>query len=153
MGTMASQITRVSIVYSTVCSGTDQRKHKSSVSLAFVRGNSPGTGVFPAHRASNTENVSIWWRHHVIIHSKTRPHKHLWHHVLFISTYDSHHRWNIRIGKTICSWNTILIRLNNTCDDWCLIHFISRKMHIRHALLCFRLWLRSVTHFTSRDQL
>ena len=28
-------------------------------------GNSPATGEFPAQRASNTENVSIWWRHHV----------------------------------------------------------------------------------------
>ena len=27
-------------------------------------GNSPGTGEFPAQRTSNTENVSIWWRHH-----------------------------------------------------------------------------------------
>ena len=27
-------------------------------------GNSPGTGEFPAQMASNTENVSIWWRHH-----------------------------------------------------------------------------------------
>ena len=28
-------------------------------------GNSPGTGEFPAQMASNMENVSIWWRHHV----------------------------------------------------------------------------------------
>ena len=28
--------------------------------------NSPVTGEFPAQRASNKENVSIWWRHHVI---------------------------------------------------------------------------------------
>ena len=28
-------------------------------------GNSPVTGEFPAQMASNTENVSIWWRHHV----------------------------------------------------------------------------------------
>ena len=28
-------------------------------------GNSPETGEFPAQRASNAENVSIWWRHHV----------------------------------------------------------------------------------------
>ena len=28
-------------------------------------GNSPETGGFPAQRASNAENVSIWWRHHV----------------------------------------------------------------------------------------
>ena len=27
-------------------------------------GNSPGTGEFPAQKASNAENVSIWWRHH-----------------------------------------------------------------------------------------
>ena len=38
MGAMASQITSVSIVYSTVCSGSDQRKHQRSASLAFVRG-------------------------------------------------------------------------------------------------------------------
>ena len=30
-------------------------------------GNSPGTGEFPAQMASNAENVSIWWRHHVMI--------------------------------------------------------------------------------------
>ena len=29
-------------------------------------GNSPGTGEFSAQMASNAENVSIWWRHHVI---------------------------------------------------------------------------------------
>ena len=28
-------------------------------------GNSPVTGEFPAQNASNVENVSIWWRHHV----------------------------------------------------------------------------------------
>ena len=48
MGTVASQITSLIIVYSTVYSGTDQRKHRS------------------AQRASNADNVSIWWRHHVL---------------------------------------------------------------------------------------
>ena len=38
MGAMAYQITSLTIVYSTVNSGTDQRKHQSSASLAFVRG-------------------------------------------------------------------------------------------------------------------
>ena len=47
---MASQITSFTIVYSTVYSGADQRKHQSSASLAFVRGihrspvNSPHKG-------------------------------------------------------------------------------------------------------------
>ena len=38
MGTMASQITSLTIVYSNVHSGPDQRKHQSSTSLAFVWG-------------------------------------------------------------------------------------------------------------------
>ena len=38
MGSMASQITSLTIVYSTVYSGADQRKHQSRASLAFVRG-------------------------------------------------------------------------------------------------------------------
>ena len=38
MGTMASQITSLTIVYSTVYSDADQRKHQSSASLAFVWG-------------------------------------------------------------------------------------------------------------------
>ena len=53
MGAMASQITSLTIVYSTVYSGADQRKQQSSASLAFV------TGEFPAQMASSAKNVSI----------------------------------------------------------------------------------------------
>ena len=38
MGLIASQITSLTIVYSTVYSDADHRKHQSSASLAFVRG-------------------------------------------------------------------------------------------------------------------
>ena len=38
MGAMVSQITSITVVYSTVYSGADQRIHKSSASLAFVWG-------------------------------------------------------------------------------------------------------------------
>ena len=38
IGAMASQITGVTSVCSIVCSGADQRKHRSSASLAFERG-------------------------------------------------------------------------------------------------------------------
>ena len=58
MGTLASQITSLTIVYSTVYSDTDHRKN--------CVGNSPGTGEFPAQMASNAENVTIWLRHHVL---------------------------------------------------------------------------------------
>ena len=33
----------------------------------LCEGNSPVTGEFPAQRASNAENVSIWWRHHGVV--------------------------------------------------------------------------------------
>ena len=134
MSAMASQITGVSMVCSTVCSGADHRKHDDVIkwkhfprNWPFVRGihrspvnsahkgywrralmfslicvwingwvnnreagderryrahydvtimtskvrvtglceeNSPVTGEITSKRASNTENVSIWWRHH-----------------------------------------------------------------------------------------
>ena len=41
MSTMASQITSLTIVYSSIYSDADQRKHQSSVPLAFVQGIHP----------------------------------------------------------------------------------------------------------------
>ena len=45
MGAIASQITSLTIVFSTVYSDADQRKHQNPTSLAFVRGihRRPGT--------------------------------------------------------------------------------------------------------------
>ena len=70
MGALASQITSLTIVYFlTYNGGADQRKHQSSASLAFVRGihRWTVTGEFPTQRASNVENVSIWWHHHELL--------------------------------------------------------------------------------------
>ena len=64
MGTIASQITTLTIDYSIVYSGADQSKTSKLHVTGLCEGNSPVTGEFPAQRASNTENVSIWWRHH-----------------------------------------------------------------------------------------
>ena len=64
MEAMASEIISLTIVYSTVYSGADQRKHQSSASLAFVRGIHRWPVNSPHKMASNAENVSIWWRHH-----------------------------------------------------------------------------------------
>ena len=64
MGAIASQITSLTIVYSTVYSDADQRKHQKLCVTGLCAGNSPGAGEFPAQMASNAENVSIWWRHH-----------------------------------------------------------------------------------------
>ena len=55
---MAYQITSLTIVYSTVYSGADQRNVKDPRHWPLC-GNSPVTGEFPAQMASNAENVSI----------------------------------------------------------------------------------------------
>ena len=60
MGAIASKITSLMIVYSSVYSDADQRKYIGQC------GQFTGTGKLPAQMASNAENVSIWWRHHVL---------------------------------------------------------------------------------------
>ena len=45
-----------------------RRRSKKTSKLrvtGLCAGNLPGTGEFPAQMASNAENISIWWRHHV----------------------------------------------------------------------------------------
>ena len=59
MVAMASQITSLTVVYSTVHAGADQRKGPRHWSFC-----GEFTGEFTAQRARNAENVSIWWRHH-----------------------------------------------------------------------------------------
>ena len=66
MTPMASQITSFTVVYWTVYSDADQRKIKAQRHCPLC-GEFTGTGEFPAQRASNAENVSIWWRHHEYI--------------------------------------------------------------------------------------
>ena len=66
MGTMASQITSLTIVYSTVYSGAHQRKHQSSASLAFLWGihrgpvNSPHQWLVTRERFPFGD-VIMWW--------------------------------------------------------------------------------------------
>ena len=46
-----------------------RRRSKKTSKLrvtGLCEGNSPVTGEFPTQRASNVENVSIWWYHHVL---------------------------------------------------------------------------------------
>ena len=52
------------------------RRSKKTSKLCVTglcEGNSSGTGEFPAQMASNAENISIWWRHHVTINSWVTP--------------------------------------------------------------------------------
>ena len=64
MTPVESQITSLTSVYSTVYSRRRSKKTSKLRVTDLCAGNSPVTGEFPAQRASNAENVSIWWRHH-----------------------------------------------------------------------------------------
>ena len=63
MGPIASQITSLTIVYSTVYQTQITENIKAPRHWPLC-GKFTGTGEFPAQMASNAENVSIWWRHH-----------------------------------------------------------------------------------------
>ena len=63
VGVMASQITSLTIVYSIIHSGADQRKHQSSASPAFVR----GIHRWPVNSPHKWPNASIWLRHHDLL--------------------------------------------------------------------------------------
>ena len=64
MSAMASQITSLTIDYSTLCSRRRSKKTSKLRVTGLWEGNSLVTGEFPAQRTSNVEKVSIWWRHH-----------------------------------------------------------------------------------------
>ena len=57
---MASQITGVWIVCSIACSNKISRLRVTGL----CEGNPAMTGGFPSQRASNVENIFIWWRCH-----------------------------------------------------------------------------------------
>ena len=64
MSAMASQISGLSIVYSTVCWSAGQREKSKPRVTGLCEGNTPVTGGFSSQRASNAKSASIWWRHH-----------------------------------------------------------------------------------------
>ena len=74
MGAIASQIISLTIVYLTVYSDADQRKHQSSASVAFVCGihRWPVHSAHKCEMASNAGDVSIWWRHHAVSSHSSR---------------------------------------------------------------------------------
>ena len=77
MSAMTSPITGVSIIITTVCSGADKKNPSKLCVTGLSEGNLPVTREFPAQKASNVENVSIWWCHHefcVMWEGQTLPH-------------------------------------------------------------------------------
>ena len=71
--------------------------------------NAPGTGEFPAQKASNAEYVSMWWRHNVAVMGP-------WFRFLesispVITLVNNYRQWECRLSETIPYWEPY--RLNN----------------------------------------
>ena len=66
-GTIEPQIASLTIVYSTVYSDADKRKHQSSTSLAFVQGIHRGPVNSPHKWPDTRKMFPFWWRHHGVI--------------------------------------------------------------------------------------
>ena len=65
IGTMASHITSLSIAFSNVYSGADQRKHQTSATLAFVRGIHRWPVMYVSHKS-----LKLTWKvHYLKFHS------------------------------------------------------------------------------------
>ena len=109
MGTMASEITSLTIVYSTVYSGADQRKHQSSASLAFVRGihrcpvNSPHK--WPVTRKMFPFDDVIMWLVLLSISSYLPP---LPHPLPYFHLHHLHHYQHANMFRDRCSSISIL---------------------------------------------
>ena len=138
MSAMASQITGISIVYSTVCSGADQRKHPSSATLAFVRGihrwpvNSPIKGpvapkMFPfddvimitimLHRREHNLSIHANWGIKVImlIYCRTKYYIYVAHYLYVCQCSENHHNRTIWCIHKMPLRHGGVLRIS---DDW-----------------------------------
>ena len=65
MSAMASHITSLTIVYSTVYPRHRSKKHQSSASLAFAKWIHRWPVNFPHKGPVTRKNVSVWWRYRI----------------------------------------------------------------------------------------
>ena len=116
MSAMASQITSLTIVYSIVYWGADQKTSKLRVTGLCV-GNSPVTGEFPAQRTSTAENVSIWWRHRDLNQWYSRKCSKRFHRLIFIRNF-----LKVRLVKTkgtrIMPWTSVIKHARPVSFNW-----------------------------------
>ena len=104
----------------------------------LCEGNSPGTGEFPAQRASNAENVSIWWRHHAM---HRLPKQSVWQkraNVIF------ERRWGFSSFPSSRGWaaHHVLVRMQANAVKYNVIN----NAPYNSFVLCFGIITRSSWH-------
>ena len=148
MGTIASQITSLTIVYSTVYSVADQRKHQSSAPLAFVRwihrGPVDSPHKWPATRKMfpfddvimNTASLQMWCD--VLVNWSLRSNfRGIWIKIMWRQFSFSNMPLKCRLRK----WRPLCISLNlsNVCLFRCiplpLMHFKNGYISCLHTAI------------------
>ena len=90
-------------------------------------GNSPGTDEFPPQMASNAENVSIWWRHHVASMAPKWNH-HLMLIYMDIFVYSIDKTWKSTFRCT--AWDVVTTLTHAWVPNIChhsIMHFILKE--------------------------
>ena len=104
-------------------------------------GNSPATGEFPAQMASNAENVSIWWRHHVSKGTIINNHIYRW--LTLITSTEKKFAWSLPLlskvsdrRKTFHVATFCMAKVSGIAGDinvyapWlCIIQQVLRPLH------------------------
>ena len=139
MSAIVSQITGVSIVYWTVCSRADQRKHQSSASLDFVRGihqwpvNSRHKGPVTQKMLPFDDVIMMCPCVHFHAHLLFCPHTH----ILLISK-------SIVIQRLLAGRCLFLVKL-------CATHCTSK--HSKHHFPCVPLCWNTTFHIYMNDNM
>ena len=133
MCAMASQITSLTTVYSTVYSDADRRKHQSSASLAFVRGIHRGPMNSP-HKWPVTQKMSPF--DDVIMHRSTGHNRRSFRHN---ASYRCHKLPSSRVTVTIAPAVFVIAysnihRLMFLC---CVHHATLNQVYIYLYNLCY----------------
>ena len=119
-----------SFVYSTVYSRRWSKKTSKRRVTGFCEGNSSVTGEFPTQRASNAENVSIWWRHHdMSMGMDTLPSTYVWQPAWKSTDINIEHYLYIRSQGYIKSASELL-------------HVRAHEFSILYENRSFNIWLR-----------
>ena len=138
MGAMAYQITSLTIVYSTVYLGVDQRKHQSSASLAFVRGihrspvNSPHKWpvtrkMLPFDDVIMNASVLLHWYRGIHVVSSVSV-KHDW--ILWVN---NSHKFNCTRKQAQQNWSHISWDILQLCDIFVTSNSTAKQYHTPFA--------------------
>ena len=132
--------------------GRRSKKTSQLCVTGLCAGNSPGTGEFPAQKAGNAENVSIWWRHHVFSQRAmyTDSVSMLWRHhapnvaLIIISSLLFNAVWSYAYQQNnICKQKTTLL-----CYQWFMANSLKKKMDVScNSGLCGSDYHRSIHQY------